>query len=97
MSNLAKILALTSAEDLAMIKKIVERAAKDKARGDEKIDETQYQNDLIMIHGACCKLDLELLLGASDSIFAHDVFGLIAGFDPEKLKIKHGFTPRCKA
>jgi len=48
----------------------------------------EYANDDI-------PLDLEKFLAFDDGDFGHDIFGIVANFNRETLRMDNSFVPRC--
>lgn len=97
MSHIVGICMATNNEDEAMIRKIVARAV--------ELHETLYNAtpsrlslsmDLTIAHNHQ-PLDLTRLYAASDSEFAHDVFGIRRHLDRETGKLPKWFSPRFLA
>lgn len=60
-------------------------------------DQAGMAMDLLFCHEQACPLKLKELAEASDSDFAHDVFGVYRHFDRETKTLTDGFSPRYKA
>jgi len=77
-------------EDLKLVKKIAERAARDLTINDR----THLMMDLTACHMNGNPLRLEELLKASEFDFAHDIYGIEGHMNRNNGKLKNGFLPR---
>jgi hypothetical protein len=83
-------------DDLALVKKIVQRAdALHSALKGAPLDRVGYEMDIAACHCNGCSLDLEKLLGAPDGDFGHDVFGINRYIDRTTGHLTECFDPRC--
>jgi len=81
--------------EAALIHKIVLRAEfLSRELGHEPPSRLELSMDLAMCHVNSCPLQLDELLVARDSDFAHDVFGIRRHLDRAGGRLRDGFTPR---
>ena len=86
---------MCSKEDSLLIEDIVGRAvgmARDAGMVYDKLD---CSMDIRACHCNGCPLDLRKLLGAPDSDFGHDVFGIRRYIDRSTGRLTDCFLPRC--
>ena len=79
--------------DMQFISRIASRAFDLAQQFDAPRDMSGMMLDLIYGH-ACCPIDLQALLDADDSNFAHDVFGIERHINRQTRQIEGCFVPR---
>jgi hypothetical protein len=83
-----------SAEDLAHIARIVERAEALGAFRSGHYPAIACRMDLTACHANGCPLDLERLAGADDFNLIHDVLGIAGHIDRDTGELDRRFLPR---
>lgn len=92
MSKFREVLNKTTIEEVNIIKKIAKRVLVDFSAF-ESDNPIPIEMDIIAVHGAIHKLNLEKLLKLPDIEFAHDIAGIIHHLDRDELVLKHHFLP----
>lgn len=83
-----------SAEDLALIRKIVSRGVEAAAAKNVVLDPLSLEMDLVATHANGCPLLLEKLLKSDDFHFTHDITGIMATINRRTGKLGSHFLPR---
>lgn len=86
-----------ASREAVLIESIADRAVQIAARHGRCILVWLVYNDVMTVHRGPCRLDLDRLLAASDSDFAHDVFGIEARLNRQTRTLEGCFRPRFHA
>jgi hypothetical protein len=89
-----------SPEDRALVRLIVERAAKLTPPGEAPLtadERTTLSMDLLACHANGNPMNFQKLLSADQFNFAHDVNGISKHIDRDTGALRDHFSPRCSA